>query len=87
MLSKFTNLIGDNKFPWKIEEILLKILTAGEMAGVILDKGTKLLDPTGRLNANITMCPPEGDAGTGMVATNAVKKRTGNIYTLTAYPC
>ncbi|MCK5129235.1 MAG: FGGY-family carbohydrate kinase [Clostridiales bacterium] len=79
MLSKFTNLIGDNKFPWKIEEILPKILTAGEMAGVISDKGTKLLDPTGRLNANIAMCPPEGDAGTGMVATNAVKKRTGNI--------
>ena len=62
-----------------IREILPEVLVAGEDAGVLTEEGAKLLDPTGTLQSGIPMCPPEGDAGTGMVATNAVKQRTGNV--------
>ena len=67
------------KLPWKLEDILPKVLVAGEAAGVLTEEGASLLDPTGQLRAGIPLCPPEGDAGTGMVATNSVAKRTGNI--------
>lgn len=79
MLDKFDNLIADKKFPWKIRDILPKSLPAGAKAGVLTQEGAKKLDPTGTLQAGIPVCPPEGDAGTGMVATNSVAERTGNI--------
>ncbi len=77
MMDKFDQLT--QKFSWKLSGILPKILLAGENAGVLSDDGAKLLDPTGTLKAGIPMCPPEGDAGTGMVATNGVRPRTGNV--------
>lgn len=63
----------------RLEEILPKVLVAGEAAGTLTEAGAKLLDPTGQLQAGIPLCPPEGDAGTGMVATNSVAVRTGNV--------
>ena len=79
MLDQFDELIVDKAFPWKIRDILPKVLVAGEKAGVLTEEGAKLLDPSGNLQAGIPMCPPEGDAGTGMVATNSVAVRTGNV--------
>lgn len=64
---------------WKIQDILPKVLVAGESAGFLSEQGAKLLDPSGQLQAGIPLCPPEGDAGTGMVATNSVAERTGNV--------
>src|SRR5690606_24100143 len=66
-------------YPWSLSDILPKVYTAGENAGYLTEAGTKLLDPSGSLQAGIPFCPPEGDAGTGMVATNSIKKHTGNI--------
>ena len=79
MLEAFDKLIEDKMMPWKLRELLPDVLTAGEQAGVLTAQGANLLDPTGRLQAGISVCPPEGDAGTGMVATNSVAERTGNI--------
>lgn len=79
MLAQFNELIAPRGFSWKLEEILPKVLCAGEKAGVLTAEGAKLLDPTGTLQPGAPMCPPEGDAGTGMTATNSVKVRTGNI--------
>lgn len=79
MLQKFDKLIADKNFKWKLADILPEILPAGEKAGVLSEQGAKLLDPSGALQAGIPMCPPEGDAGTGMVATNSVRPRTGNV--------
>lgn len=77
MMKKFDALAAD--YPWKLEDILPRILPAGENAGALSAEGAKLIDPTGALQAGIPMCPPEGDAGTGMVATNSVRPRTGNV--------
>ncbi|MDO5136231.1 MAG: FGGY-family carbohydrate kinase [Eubacteriales bacterium] len=79
MLAQFDELVASYGFPWKLREILPKSLLAGEAAGTLTQEGAKLLDPTGKLQAGIPMCPPEGDAGTGMVATNSVAQRTGNV--------
>lgn len=79
MLDKFDDKVATKGYPWKIREILPKPLTAGETAGVLTESGARLIDPSGRLKAGVVMCPPEGDAGTGMVATNSVKVRTGNV--------
>lgn len=79
MVAKFDELIEDKNLGWKLEEILPKSLSAGADAGVLSEEGAKLLDPSGKLQAGIKLCPPEGDAGTGMVATNSVAVRTGNI--------
>lgn len=79
MLNKFSDKIADKGFAWKIEEILPKCMVAGEKAGVLTEEGALWLDPTGEFKAGIALCPPEGDAGTGMVATNSVAERTGNI--------
>lgn len=79
MLAQFNELVAPRNFSWKLEEILPRVLCAGEKAGVLTAEGAKLLDPTGTLQPGALMCPPEGDAGTGMVATNSVKVRTGNI--------
>ena len=78
MLKKFNDLVK-GKVPFKVEDILPDILLAGENAGTLTEEGAKFLDPTGNLKAGIPLCPPEGDAGTGMVATNSVRKRTGNV--------
>ena len=72
-------LIAPKEYSWKLEDILPKVLSAGENAGVLTPEGSKKLDASGHLKAGIPVCPPEGDAGTGMVATNAVKQRTGNV--------
>jgi sugar (pentulose or hexulose) kinase len=84
MTNQFESLIGDLKFRWKLQDILPSVLQAGENAGFLTAEGAALLDPTGELKAldqgfTIPLCPPEGDAGTGMVATNSVAVRTGNI--------
>ena len=76
MLDQFDGL---HNFDWKIRDILPKVLVAGESAGVLTAEGARLLDPTGTLQPGAPMCPPEGDAGTGMVATNSVAVRTGNV--------
>lgn len=79
MLKKFDELNTEKSYPWRIAGILPKIVSAGENAGYLTEGGARLLDPTGTLKANIPFCSPEGDAGTGMVATNSVRQRTGNI--------
>ena len=79
MVAKFNKLIAPKEYNWKLEDILPKVLSAGENAGVLTPKGSKKLDASGHLKAGIPVCPPEGDAGTGMVATNGVKQRTGNV--------
>ena len=79
MVKKFNNLVAPYGFNWTLEDILPKVLLAGENAGCLTEKGAKMLDVSGHLKAGIPVCPPEGDAGTGMVATNAVKQRTGNV--------
>jgi len=79
MVEKFDQLIAPKGFSWKLLDILPQVLVAGENAGFLTEKGAKLLDVSGKLKAGIPLCPPEGDAGTGMVATNAVKQRTGNV--------
>jgi len=65
--------------PWKLRNIFPTVLTAGEEAGVLSEEGAKLIDPSGLLEAGSVLAPPEGDAGTGMVATNSVAERTGNV--------
>lgn len=79
MLTKFDELVAGEGFAWKLDEILPKALFAGADAGVLTAEGAKLLDVSGSLQPGAKLCPPEGDAGTGMVATNSVSVRTGNI--------
>ena len=79
MVEKFDKLVDPYGYSWNLLGILPKSLVAGECAGALTEKGAKALDPTGTLKAGIPFCPPEGDAGTGMAATNAVKVGTGNV--------
>ena len=79
MVDKFDSLVSGEGFSWKLKDILPKVMTAGETAGVLTKEGAALLDVSGNLQAGIPVCPPEGDAGTGMAATNSVGKRTGNV--------
>lgn len=79
MIAQFDERISPKGYPWKLRDILPEVLVAGKKAGELTEEGAKLLDPTGTLKAGIPVCPPEGDAGTGMVATNSVKVRTGNV--------
>ena len=79
MVAQFDELIAEKGFGFKLRDILPKSLPAGEAAGKLTAEGAKKLDPTGTLEAGIPVCPPEGDAGTGMAATNSVGVRTGNI--------
>lgn len=78
-INKFDELVKDRNFSWKLRDILPKALLAGEPAGTLTETGAKLLDISGNLKPGILMCPPEGDAGTGMTATNSVAVRTGNV--------
>ncbi|UQU62735.1 ATPase [Couchioplanes caeruleus] len=79
MLARFDELAAEAGTGLTLAGLLPGIKAAGEPAGQLTDAGAKLLDPTGRLQAGIPLCPPEGDAGTGMVATNSVAPRTGNV--------
>lgn len=79
MLASFDALVADKNYPWKLRNLLPRVLRAGDAAGTITPAGAKLLDPSGRLKPGIPLCPPEGDAGTGMAATNSVRVRTGNV--------
>jgi len=77
--ARFDALIADRNYPWKLREILPGVLPAGAEAGVLTPEGAALLDETGVLEPGIPLCPPEGDAGTGMTATGAVLPRTGSV--------
>lgn len=79
MIHKFEELIAPCQFPWQLKEILPQIRLAGEPAGTLSAEGARLLDVSGDLEAGISLAGPEGDAGTGMVATNSVMQRTGNV--------
>lgn len=79
MLELFNEQLAAEGMPWKLQDILPRVLVAGEAAGALSEEGARLLDPSGQLKAGIPLCPPEGDAGTGMVATNSVAERTGNV--------
>lgn len=79
MIKLFDEKIKAENFDWNLIDILPKVKIAGDSAGVLTEAGAKLLDPTGNLKAGSKLCPPEGDAGTGMVATNSVAERTGNV--------
>ncbi|HET6437429.1 MAG TPA: FGGY-family carbohydrate kinase, partial [Anaeromyxobacter sp.] len=78
-LAKFDAHVAGRGLGFTLRQILPKVLNAGVPAGKLTAEGAKLLDPTGKLPAGIPVCPPEGDAGTGMVATNAVRPRSGNV--------
>lgn len=79
MVKQFNDLLKAESISWTLQDILPKVLVAGDAAGTLTAEGAALLDPTGQLQAGIPFCPPEGDAGTGMVATNSVASRTGNV--------
>ncbi len=79
MIEKFDALTAPCGYSWKLRDILPKALCAGENAGTLTEEGAKLLDVSGKLKPGIPLCPPEGDAGTGMAATNSVAIRTGNV--------
>lgn len=79
LIDLFDKRIETGNLPWILRDILPAILVSGENAGVLSPEGANLLDPSGQLQAGIPLCPPEGDAGTGMVATNTISERTGNV--------
>ena len=78
-IEKFSALPEVAEQPWNLSDLLPEPLVAGTPAGTLTAEGAKLLDPTGTLQPGIVLAPPEGDAGTGMVATNSVRVRTGNV--------
>lgn len=79
MVKAFDEKVKKAGYGWHLRGILPSVLNAGEDAGNLTEAGAKLLDPANELEAGCPLCPPEGDAGTGMVATNAVAVRTGNV--------
>lgn len=79
MMQQFDNIPEVSKFSWRLADILPEVLQAGDSAGTLTENGAKLIDPTGNLEPGCILCPPEGDAGTGMVATNSVRVKTGNV--------
>lgn len=79
MIEQFNTLAAEKGYTWNVKDVLPEVLVAGEDAGCLTEEGAKLLDPSGNLEAGIMLCPPEGDAGTGMAATNSVAVRTGNV--------
>ena len=79
MVQKFDTLTEKYHYSWKLRDIFPKVLVAGEQAGILTEEGAAFLDESGNLEAGIPLCPPEGDAGTGMTATNSVAPRTGNV--------
>lgn len=79
MVQQFDELLKPYGFSWKLRDVLPTVLVAGENAGCLTEEGARFLDPSGALEAGIPLAPPEGDAGTGMTATNSVKVYTGNV--------
>ncbi len=79
MLASFNALVAEHGVSWKVEDLLPQVLVAGQEAGCLTPEGALLLDPMGDLEPGCPLCPPEGDAGTGMIATNSVRPRTGNV--------
>ena len=79
MLAKFKLLLTNNGINADFDTLFPKILSAGECAGELTEEGALWLDPTGTLKEGSILCPPEGDAGTGMVATNSITPRTANV--------
>ena len=79
MLKEFNKIVLSMGYKWKLEDILPTVQAAGEKSGTLTFEGAKLLDSSACLQIGIPFCPPEGDAGTGMTATNSIKKRTGNV--------
>lgn len=79
MKRHFQELVSGKGYPWSLSDIMPAVLSAGDGAGALNEEGAKLLDPTGALQPGAPMCPPEGDAGTGMTATNSVAEKTGNV--------
>ena len=79
MVQKFDALIAPQGFPWRLRDVLPKVLTAGQSAGTLTAEGALFLDPAGELLPGVPLAPCEGDAGTGMAATNSVRVRTGNV--------
>ena len=79
MITQFNDLVADKGYGWQLEQLLPEVLPAGEQAGALTKDGAAKLDTSGQLEAGIPLCPPEGDAGTGMVATNSIKVKTGNV--------
>jgi sugar (pentulose or hexulose) kinase len=78
-MAAFDGLVAPRRLGWTLRDILPEVLRAGRPAGTLTAEGARLLDPTGRLAAGAPVCPPEGDADTGMVATNSVRPRSGNV--------
>lgn len=79
MTERFDELTKGTRFNKKLLDVMPKIVTVGENAGTLTEEGAKILDPTGSFKAGVTLCPPEGDAQTGMAATNSIAPRTGNV--------
>ena len=79
MLASFDELLAGAGLHCHLRDLLPRVLCAGQDAGTLTEAGARLLDPTGTLGAGIPLCPPEGDAGTGMAATDSVAVRTGNV--------
>ncbi len=79
LVARFDELIADRGYPWTLAEVLPAVLPAGVAAGQLTTGGALLLDPTAQLQTGVSLCPPEGDAGTGMVATNSITPGTGNV--------
>lgn len=79
LVARFDGLVADRGYPWRLLQILPTVRSAGQDAGTLTASGAQLLDPTGALQPGAPLCPPEGDAGTGMVATNTVVVGTGNV--------
>ncbi|RQW63202.1 xylulokinase [Vibrio viridaestus] len=79
MIEQFNELVNQHHYSWQVQDVMPGVLVAGETAGRLTEEGAKLLDPSGCLQSGGVLCPPEGDAGTGMVATNSVAERTGNV--------
>ncbi len=79
MVKQFDELVAAKGYSWKLKDILPEVNVSGQQAGVLTAAGAKILDKSENLQPGIPLCPPEGDAGTGMVATNSVRKRTGNV--------
>lgn len=79
MIEAYDRHVAARNFPWRLRDILPAVKTAGEAAGALTEEGAGLLDPSGGWRAGLRFCPPEGDAGTGMVATNSIRPRTGNV--------
>jgi sugar (pentulose or hexulose) kinase len=79
LMARFEELIAERGYPWRFSEVLPTVLSAGQNAGVLTEDGARLLDPSGALLPGTPLCPPEGDAGTGMVATNSVAVGSGNV--------